>query len=100
LRLTPGEPFIDARVAAVARAIAELYHVRGYADARVTPRLSLGEASSSGTGGPRVPVDLRYEVVEGRRVVVGAVRLDGTAAVAADDLRSTLALTAGKPFYR
>lgn len=100
LKLTAGEPFIDARVAAVAAAIAELYHVRGYVDARVTPRITIGPAAGAGAGAPRVPVDLRFEVVEGRRVVVGAVRLDGAVAVGAEDLRSTLALTAGKPFYR
>ncbi len=96
LKLQPGEPFVDARVAAVAAAIVEYYRVRGFAAARVTPRLGLQAAGADG----RVPVDVHFDITEGARTVVTSVRLDGVAAVPAAPLLEAIALTAGKPYYR
>lgn len=95
MKLVPGEPFVDARVATVAAAIAEYYRVRGYASVRVTPRLTF-----PGTGAEaRVPVDLHLDVVEGPRTVVTAVRLEGVTAVPPAQLLESMALTTGKPYY-
>ena len=47
LKLETGEPFVDARVATVAAALAELYRVRGFAAVRVTPRLTTHGRSST-----------------------------------------------------
>ncbi len=96
MKLVPGEPFVDARVATVAAAIAEYYRVRGYASVRVTPRLTF-----PGTGAEaRVPVDLHLDVVEGPRTVVTAVRFEGVTAVPPAQLLESMALTGGKPYYR
>ena len=54
LKLEVGEPFVDARVAAVAAAVAEFYRVRGFANVRVTSRLEFPPAGADG----RVPVDV------------------------------------------
>lgn len=95
LKLEPGEPFVDARVATVAAALAELYRVRGFAAVRVTPRLNTQPARDG-----RVAVTVRLGVEEGPRTMVTAVEFEGVAAVPARELSDGLALTAGKPFYR
>jgi outer membrane protein insertion porin family len=95
LKLEPGEPFVDARVATVAAALAELYRVRGFAAVRVTPRLNTQPARDG-----RVPVTVRLGVEEGPRTVVTAVQFEGVTAVPEQQLSEGLALTAGRPFYQ
>jgi outer membrane protein insertion porin family len=95
LKLETGEPFVDARVATVAAALAELYRVRGFAAVRVTPRLTTHSAVDG-----QVPVIVRLGVEEGPRTMVTAVRFDGVTALPPADLSSDLGLTVGKPFYR
>ncbi|MEP7119141.1 MAG: POTRA domain-containing protein, partial [Acidobacteriota bacterium] len=96
MKLQAGEPFVDARVAAVAAAMAEYYRVRGFAAARVAPRLTLQSPDAAG----RVPVAVRFEVVEGPRTVVTEVRFEGATAVTPAQLLESMALTVGKPYYR
>ena len=93
LKLEVGEPFVDARVAAVATAVAEYYRVRGFAGVQVVPRLEFPPAGADG----RVPVDVRLEVVEGTRAAVTEVRFEGVTAVPSTQLLESMALTAGKP---
>lgn len=97
LRLEPGEPFVDARVAAVADAIAEIYRVRGFAAVTVTPDVRVRAAPAP--GGARV-VAVRFDVEEGARMVVGTVEFDGAEALAPDLLRARIGLQPGRPFYR
>ena len=96
LKLEVGEPFVDTRVAVVAAAMAEHYRVRGFSAATVTPRLAFPPAGADG----RVPVEVRFEVVEGARTIVTEVRFEGVTAMPAASLLEALALTAGKPYYR
>ena len=51
LKLQAGEAYVDARVATVAAALAELYRVRGFAAVRVSPRVTTGALAEG-----RVPV--------------------------------------------
>jgi outer membrane protein insertion porin family len=95
LKLEAGEPFVDARVATVAAALAELYRVRGFAAVRVTPRLTTQPVVDG-----QVPVTVRLGVEEGPRTMVTAVRFEGVTAVPPAELIGELALTAGKPFYQ
>lgn len=98
LKLPRGEPFVDARVAAVAVAIEELYRVRGYQNAAVKPVVEI--LPDQGDGGSRYrPVDVRFVVTEGARTMVHEVFFDGVIAVPEATLRNTLSLTAGRPFY-
>ena len=99
LRLERERPFVDAQVAAVAAAMTELYHVRGFAQAAVTPRITVLPAESSASTVYR-PVRTVYEVVEGPAYTVGDVTLAGAAAVAEDRIRAALVLTPGRPFYQ
>lgn len=96
LKLVAGEPFVDARVAAVAAAIAEYYRVRGFSAVSVASRLAFPPAAAEG----RVPVDVRLEVVEGVRTTVNDVRFEGVTAIASAQLFQGMALTTGKPYYR
>ena len=96
LKLREGEPFVDARVATVAAALAEYYRVRGFSAARVTPLVTFPD----GADGSRVPVDVTFQVDEGARAMVREVRLDGVAALPVADLTAGLGLTSGKPYYR
>ncbi|MEW6321877.1 MAG: POTRA domain-containing protein [Acidobacteriota bacterium] len=99
LRVEPGEPFVAARVAAVASALTELYLVRGYTEAAVTVATDVLPEETRGGEVVR-PVDVRFSVAEGRRTTVGTVTIEGAEAVAADQIRAALALVAGQPFYR
>jgi outer membrane protein insertion porin family len=99
LQLKTGEPFVEARVGAVASAIGELYRVRGYSQVRVTPVIQVLPADTRTTVAFR-PVDVRFDVSEGAKTTVKAVELRGAAAIEPARLTELLGLAAGKPFYR
>ncbi|MEZ5286261.1 MAG: POTRA domain-containing protein [Vicinamibacterales bacterium] len=99
LKLVPGDPFVDARVAAIGAAIAESYRVRGYERARVTPVVEVLPEQGSG-GGRFRPVDVRFDIAEGPKTTVRAVVIDGASGLAPEMLRGLLVLTEGRPFYR
>ncbi len=96
LKLRPGEPYVDARVAAVGAALAEFYRVRGFASVAVTPQVTF----PGGRDPARVPVDVRFQVAEGARTMVTGVRIEGAGALSETELVADLGLTAGKPFYQ
>ncbi|MEO8679369.1 MAG: POTRA domain-containing protein [Vicinamibacterales bacterium] len=99
LQLKTGEPFVEARVGAVATAIGELYRVRGYSQVRVTPAIQV-LPSDTRAGVAYRPVDIRFDIVEGAQTTVTAVELRGTSAIEANQLSVLLGLGPGKPFYR
>lgn len=99
LQLKPGEPFVQARAGAVAAAITELYRVRGFAQVVVTPAVQvLPQATANGV--MYRPVAVRFDITEGQQITVTGVDIQGASTVAPDELRSMLALAAGRPFYR
>ncbi|MGE0815041.1 MAG: POTRA domain-containing protein [Vicinamibacterales bacterium] len=97
LKLQTGEAFVDARVGAVAAALTEHYRVRGFASVKVSTTVAFPEGPAQRT---RVPVNVRFEVAEGPRSTVAAVRVEGARALAPSQLLEGLGLTAGKPYYR
>ena len=99
LQLKAGEPYVEARVGIVASAITELYHVRGYSRATVTPAVRVLPAESRGGASFR-PVEVRFGVEEGQPTEVTGVTVDGVTALEPSQLASQLALSAGRPFYR
>ncbi len=96
LKLSPGEPYVDARIGAVGAALAEYYRVRGFAAVTVVPQVTF----PGPTDPAKVPVDVRFQVTEGPRTMVTAVRIEGAGALAEAQLLEGLGLTAGKPFYQ
>ncbi len=99
LRITPGESFVEARVGAVAAAIAELYRVRGFLQAGVKPDVQVLPAESR-NGVSFTPVDIRFNITEGPQTLVNGVDVEGATAMAAEPLRGLMALSPGRPFYR
>lgn len=98
LKLTPGEPFVDARVAAIAAAIEEMYRVRGYQRVDVEPVVEVLPEALDGSVRYR-PVDTRFEVVEGPQTTVAQVIVAGADQLGEGRVRQVLVLVAGRPFY-
>jgi outer membrane protein insertion porin family len=99
LQVKPGEPFVEARVGAIAAAITELYRVRGFAQAAVKANIEvLPESTDAGVAFR--PVAVRFEIEEGPQTLVASLDIDGAKAIGPETLRSGMALTAGRPFYR
>ncbi|MDP3719139.1 MAG: POTRA domain-containing protein [Acidobacteriota bacterium] len=99
LQLKAGEPYVESRVGMVASAITELYHVRGYSRATVTPAIQVLPAETRGGASFR-PVEVRFEVQEGQPTEVTGATVEGVTALEPSQLASQLALSAGRPFYR
>jgi len=99
LQVKPGEPFVEARIDAVAAAIAELYRVRGFSQAAVKPAIQILPEEVRGELRFR-PVEIRFDVEEGTPTLVSGVTVEGARAVAPAQLASQMALAAGRPFYR
>lgn len=97
LRLEPGEPYVDGRVAAIAAAVTELYRVRGYARAAVKADITVGADQVDGGETVR-PVSVRLLIDEGDLTTVGSVEIDGARDVGT--IRGLVALQPGRPFYR
>ena len=99
LQIKAGDPFVEARAGLIAAAIAELYRVRGFAQAAVKPNIQvLPEAQ--GVGVTYRPVSIRFEIVEGPQTIVSGVTFEGNTTIAAAALQAQMALQGGKPFYR
>ena len=99
LQVKAGDPFVEARAGLIAAAIAELYRVRGFAQASVRPALQvLPEAQAVNV--TYRPVAIRFEIVEGPQTVLSGLAFEGNTAIASPVLQAQMALQAGKPFYR
>ena len=99
LQIESGEPFVEARVGAIAAAITELYRVRGFAQAAVKANVQVLPETSAVNVSYR-PVAIRFEIEEGPQTIVTGVDVGASPAIPADRIRSALALAAGRPFYR
>ena len=96
LKLQAGEPYVDARIGAVGAALIEYYRVRGFAAVSILPQVIFpGSADPA-----KVPVDVRFQITEGPRTMVTAVRIEGASALPESQLVEGLGLTTGKPFYQ
>ena len=99
LQIKPGDPFVEARAGLIAAAIAELYRVRGFAQAAVRPGIQvLPEAQAVNV--TYRPVAIRFDIVEGPQTVLSGVTFEGNHRLTSPALLSQMALQAGKPFYR
>ncbi|MCC7240324.1 MAG: BamA/TamA family outer membrane protein [Acidobacteria bacterium] len=99
LGLARGDPFVDARVGAIAAAIEESYRVRGYERAAVKPAIEVLPEQTS-DGARYRPVDVQFTIVEGPRTTVSAVAFEGAEGIDPGTLQALLSLTVGRPFYR
>ena len=99
LKLATGDPFVESQVATVAAVVLERYRVAGFAQVRLTPLIEV-LPSETRSGVAYRPVNIRFDIVEGPRTVVGTVTLAGRSALPEDRLRGLLSLVPGRPFYR
>ena len=99
LQIKPGEPFVESRVGLVSAAITELYRVRGYAQAAVKADVQVLPEAADASARYR-PVAIVFAIDEGAPTVVSGVEVQGSKAIPAETVKSSLALIAGRPFYR
>ncbi|MBY0493653.1 MAG: BamA/TamA family outer membrane protein [Cyanobacteria bacterium] len=99
LQIKPGDSFVDARAALVGSAITELYRVRGFAQAIVTPNLQVWPETTA-AGVAYRPVAIRYDIEEGSQTIVKSVEFSGPSDSLERTLREQIGLGGGKPFYR
>ena len=99
LQIKAGDPFVETRAGLIAAAIAELYRVRGFAQATVKPNIQVLPESQAVNVTYR-PVAVRFEIVEGPQTIVSGVTFDGNTTIASTALQEQMALQGGKPFYR
>jgi outer membrane protein assembly complex protein YaeT len=95
LSLQPGRPFVEDLLERDAAVVLRYLQEQGHAQAKVTPRVEE-------TGGPdaaRGGVIVGLAVDKGPRSVVGAIQLEGHAAVDEGSLRKVMQLRAGGPFF-
>ena len=99
LQLKAGDPFVESRVGLVASAITELYRVRGFSQAAVTPGIQVLPAETR-AGASFRPVEIRFEIQAGTQTLVTGTSVEGVNAIEPSQVVSQLALSAGRPFYR
>jgi outer membrane protein assembly complex protein YaeT len=96
LRVRAGQPFAAAPLDADLSAIENLYHRRGFASARAEAAI---EPAAPAGAAAEVPVSIRIVITEGRRTVIGSVRVTGNQAVTQSALTGTLGLQPDRPFF-
>ncbi len=99
LQVKAGDVFVEARVGAVAAAIAELYRVRGFTQATVRPVIQVLPEEARGGTAIR-PVEVRFDVQEGVQTLVTGITFAGASALAPAQLEGQVTLSSGRPFYR
>ena len=97
LKTKPGEPFVQSAIDSDRAALAEAYRRRGFVDVAVTP--SSIPVAGAGKVTP-VPMEVKFEIVEGPRAVVSTIAISGTRAVTDADLRPSIGSRPGQPYYQ
>lgn len=99
LQIKAGDPFVESRVGLVSAAIGELYRVRGFSQATVSPNIQvLPEAQADGVS--YRPVAIRFDIQEGPQTIVSRVDVSGNTTIPTATLLAQMGLQGGKPFYR
>ena len=101
--LKPGELFLESELSAGVSAIQAHYRQRGFATVEVRSGVNETDPPSTGEGAAQSPahgyVRAAIVIVEGSRSVLGEIRIIGTAAVPADELRPLVKIAPGDAYY-
>ncbi len=101
--LKPGELFLETTLDAGVAAIAAHYRQRGFAAVEVRPGVNETDPPRAVEGAAPSPVQgyVRATIViaEGSQSVLGEIRIMGTAAVAADELRHLVKVAPGDAYF-
>lgn len=95
LRTREGELFVESTMEADAATLAEQYRRRGFTQVRVQPVA----VPAAGQPSP-VPVEVRFEVTEGPRTLVGEIAVSGQSAVDEAALRAAITSSPGQAYYQ
>ncbi len=96
LKVTPGQPFVQARLDADVAAVVAEYRRRGYVGAKVTHQDAVRPTPALASG--EQLVDSTIEIAAGPRTLVGEVTIKGNSAVPTSRLDALLQLRTGQPF--
>jgi outer membrane protein insertion porin family len=96
LKLRDGQPFAESRLDADIAAIEDLYHRRGFVDAKAR---AAEEPQPADPGAGFVPLRVRIVVNEGPRTIVSDVRIQGNGSVSEATLKDELGLQPGRPYF-
>ena len=99
--LQPGELFVESKLSAGVAVIQEFYRQRGFAAAEVRSGVNETDAPRSADASVAGQAYVRAAIVvsEGSQSTVGDVRILGTAAIQADELRPLVKIAAGDPYF-
>jgi outer membrane protein insertion porin family len=93
--LEPGALFLESQLGAGVGAVQGFYRQRGFAAVNVTSAVNEADPVRPGEGLVRAGI----VIVEGPRSAVGEIRIAGTSAVPADELRPLVKISSGDPYY-
>jgi outer membrane protein assembly factor BamA len=95
-RVERGRPFVQTVVGEAAAAMRDVYRRRGFTRATVEP-IVIERPREDPSDGDRF-VDVRFEIIEGPRSVVGAIVFDGNRVTPEADLRALMVTMSGRPY--
>ncbi len=95
--LKPGELFLESQLAAGVAAILGFYRQRGFA--AVDVKSAVNETDPPRAEARGLGCRAAIVIAEGSRSMVGEVRITGTSAVPADELRPLVKINAGDPYF-
>jgi outer membrane protein assembly factor BamA len=94
LATAAGQWFVQSRVDGDVARLTEEYRRRGFREAKVSA------AVTSRTGAAEPLIDVRFTVVEGSRLTIGAFTFEGNQVLPATTLRAAVQSRPGAPYYQ
>jgi outer membrane protein insertion porin family len=94
LKVHEGQPFSETRLDADRTLIADVYHRRGFAAARVD---AAGDPEPTANPAAQIPVRVRIVITEGVRTTVDSISFLGNRAIGESDLRTIVGVRIGEP---
>lgn len=95
LRTAPDEPLVDEVTSSDAARVAEYYRRRGFTQVQVEPVVI-----PAAGGNTPIPTEVRFQVTEGVRTLVGDITIAGGGAIPEPELRAAISSTSGQPYFQ
>ena len=96
IRFTAGESFVQATLDAGVGGIRGTYRIRGFT--RPTVQASVTELAPADDDAGDVGVQVRVNIVEGPRTLVGSIAFEGNTALGEGQLRALMTMSPGRPY--
>lgn len=98
VRAERGEPFVEETVQEGVDAITQVYHTRGFTQARAEPVVAVLPRPARSTSAADRRVLVTLNVSEGPRTLIGVVTIQGNTALTEDQIRSLMTTAPGRPY--